>query len=71
MILKISILAIAFVLGRLSKRINLANNRKYKNILIYLGYLIKNQGATVEELTKLRDNICYNNDIFLTRNDKS
>ena len=45
MILKLTILALVFMAGRLSKRVNLANNRKYRNILIYLGNLI-NKGAT-------------------------
>lgn len=71
MIIKISILIVAFMVGRLSKRVNLGNNRKYRNMLIHIGaIMLKYKGENDEaysDLETIREAICYNKDVLLCR----
>lgn len=57
---------LSFALGKVS-RINLGNCKKYTNLLIFIGELIMKHPELKDDLIKLRNAVCYNQNILKAR----
>ena len=57
---------LSFALGKIS-RVNLGNCKKYTNLLIFIGELIIRHPELKEDLVKLRNAVCYNENILKVR----